>query len=66
MAAERVFGIAELRDNILRYLDERSMLLSQRVNRACAHGIAESPELQRNLFFFVEEPKPTASFRDIE
>ncbi len=65
MAAERVFGISELRDNILRNLDERTLLLSQSVNRAFASSIAESSEFQRQLFFFAEEASPNASFSDI-
>ncbi|KAK1042369.1 hypothetical protein LTR33_015554 [Friedmanniomyces endolithicus] len=65
MAVERVFGIGELRDNILRHLDERTLLLSQNVNRAFASSIAESSEFQRQLFFVAEEPSPSASFGEI-
>ncbi|KAK0935461.1 hypothetical protein LTR29_012934 [Friedmanniomyces endolithicus] len=65
MAVERVFGIGELRDNVLRHLDVRTLLLSQSVNRAFASSIAESSEFQRQLFFVAEEPSPNARFSDI-
>ena len=54
MAAARVFGIAELLEMILHGLDERTLLLSQRVDKAFSSIITDSSRLQHKLFFTDE------------
>ncbi|KAK4901825.1 hypothetical protein LTR27_001597 [Elasticomyces elasticus] len=66
MAAERVFGIMELRESILDLLDERSLLLSQGISRIFASAVKDSAKYQRKLFFTVDEPTAAVSIDDIE
>ncbi|KAK5733146.1 hypothetical protein LTR17_009887 [Elasticomyces elasticus] len=66
MAAERVFGIMELRESILDLLDERSLLLSQGISRIFASAVKDSTKYQRKLFFTVGELTAAVSIDDIE
>ena len=56
MAAARAFGTVELLELILDELDERTLLLSQRINKTFAATITDSSKYQRKLFFTDEPP----------
>ncbi|KAK5732906.1 hypothetical protein LTR17_010179 [Elasticomyces elasticus] len=48
--AKRVFGIGELFDGILRHVDMKTLLLSQRVSRSWKTSISSSSLMQQKLF----------------
>ena len=56
----RVFLIPEILETILLSADMRTLLISQRVSSYWYNLIAESPRLQRALFF---EPDPNATLQ---
>ncbi|KAK4924142.1 hypothetical protein LTR49_008661 [Elasticomyces elasticus] len=66
MAAKRVFGIAELLENVLDHMDERTLLLSQRISRTFADTISDSAKYQRKLFFTVDEATQYTCMSDIK
>ncbi|KAK5731979.1 hypothetical protein LTR17_010931 [Elasticomyces elasticus] len=66
MAADRVFGIMELRESILDLLDERSLLLSQGISRTFASAVKDSAKYQRKLFFTLSEPTAGIGINDIK
>lgn len=49
--AAKVFGAFELLENILLCLPLRSLLLSQRINKACFDVVHGSPDIRRALFW---------------
>ncbi|KAK4902713.1 hypothetical protein LTR27_000652 [Elasticomyces elasticus] len=49
-AAKRVFGIGELFDDILKHVDMKTLLLSQRVSRSWKTSITRSNMMQKKLF----------------
>ncbi|KAK5701625.1 hypothetical protein LTR97_004443 [Elasticomyces elasticus] len=66
MASERVFGIMELRESILDLLDERTLLLSQGINKTFASAITDSAKYQRKLFFTLDESTAQIGIDDIK
>lgn len=53
-STQRVFNIPELLENVLLYIPERDLLLSQRVNQTFQDTIIHSPRLQRKLFYTAD------------
>lgn len=51
MASAKVLGSFELLENILLFLPLRSLLLSQKVNKACFDVVQGSPDIRRALFW---------------
>ncbi|KAK4956535.1 hypothetical protein LTR10_006062 [Elasticomyces elasticus] len=49
-AAKRVYGIGELFDGILKHVDMKTLLLSQRVSRSWKTSITRSNMMQKKLF----------------